>query len=126
MDNVTSAPARAFLGKTVRIVIDRPVGFVHCGTAYPINYGYIPNTTGGDGEEIDVYLLGVSCPVKSFVCRVIGIVYREDDCEEKLIAAPEGMAFSREEMEQAVYFQERFFKSRVETAEQQQFGAAGC
>lgn len=57
---------RSFLGKTVDILIDRPLGSVHpkyLNLVYPIHYGYIPGVLGGDREELDVYLLGVDTPV---------------------------------------------------------------
>ena len=110
---------RSYLGKTVTIGIDRPIGYVHqkkdgvCLT-YPINYGYIPGVLGGDGEELDVYLLGVDTPVETYTCRVIGIVYRRNDVEDKLIAAPEGRTFTTEEMAAAVEFQEKYYDSYVE------------
>ena len=111
---------RSYLGKTVTIGIDRPIGYVHrkkdgvCLT-YPINYGYIPGVLGGDGEELDVYLLGVDTPVETYTCRVIGIVYRRNDVEDKLIAAPEGRTFTAEEMAAAVEFQEKYYDSYVES-----------
>lgn len=37
--------------------IDRPIGTIHHGTVYPINYGYIEGLIAGDGEEQDVYIL---------------------------------------------------------------------
>lgn len=109
---------RSYLGKTVEIGIDRPVGYVHHKgektLVYPINYGYIPNVLGGDGEELDVYLLGVSEPLETAECRVIGIVHREDDVEDKLIAAPIGMEFTEEEMRAAIDFQEKYYRTCVE------------
>lgn len=109
----------SFLGKTVTIRIDRPIGYVHKKESYtltyPINYGYIPEVYGGDGEELDVYLLGVDMPVEEYTAEVVGIVYREDDVEDKLIAVPVGMKLTREQMETAVEFQEQYHKSRVET-----------
>ena len=30
---------------------------------YPINYGYIPGVLGGDGEELDVYVLGIDTKI---------------------------------------------------------------
>lgn len=103
------------LGKTVRIEIDRPIGYVHTKgektLVYPINYGYIPGVLGGDGEELDVYLLGVSGAVSEYTCKIIGAVIRKNDVEDKLIAAPEGMSFSEEEMYSAIYFQERYYDS---------------
>ncbi|MBE6554115.1 MAG: inorganic pyrophosphatase [Ruminococcaceae bacterium] len=114
------ALVEGYLGKTVQIGIDRPIGFVHekkDGTSltYPINYGYIPGVLGGDGEELDVYLLGVTSPVESYTARVIGIVFRRNDVEDKLVAAPEGMHFTAAEIAQAVHFQERYYDSYVET-----------
>ena len=111
---------RSYLGKTVTIGIDRPIGYVHekkDGTRllYPINYGYIPGVLGGDGEELDVYLLGVDTPVEQYTCRIIGIVYRRNDVEDKLIAAPQGVTFSAEQMARAVQFQEQYYDSYVET-----------
>ena len=111
---------RPYLGQTVDIEIDRPIGYVHRKGEktlhYPINYGYIPGVPGGDGEELDVYLLGVSEPVKSYRGRIVGIVYRADDVEDKLIMAPEGMTPTVAEMTEAVYFQEKYYDSHVETA----------
>lgn len=108
---------RSYLGKTVEIEMDRPVGSGHPKRAeivYPINYGYLPGVFGGDGEEQDVYLLGVDVPVESYTARVIAIVHRENDEEDKLVAAPEGMTFTREEIAQAVHFQEKYYKSVIE------------
>lgn len=111
------ALVNSFLGKTVDISIDRPIGSVHPkhdDIIYPVNYGYIPNVLGGDGEELDVYLLGVDTPVKEYTARIIGIVHRRNDVEDKLVAAPEGMSFTVEEIAEAVRFQEQYYDSEVE------------
>jgi len=96
----------SYLGKTVRIKIDRPIGYVHKKPGktlvYPINYGYIPGVLGGDGEELDVYLLGVDEPVEEFEGRIIGIVYRQNDVEDKLIMAPAGAAFDKKTIEKQI------------------------
>ena len=112
------AQVASYLGRTVRIGIDRPIGYVHekekYSLTYKINYGYIPGVPGVDGEELDVYLLGVSEPVEEYEARVIAIVHRENDVEDKLVAAPEGMAFTAEEIWEAVRFQEQYYDSHVE------------
>ena len=113
------AQVYSYLGKTVTIGIDRPIGFVHekkDGTklTYPINYGYIPEVLGGDDEELDVYLLGVDAPVEGYTCRIIGIVHRKNDVEDKLVGAPEGVSFTAAEMTEAVHFQEQYYDSYVE------------
>ena len=112
----------SYMGRDVHIVIDRPIGYVHkkekYSLTYPVNYGYIPGVTGGDGEELDVYLLGVEEPVSELDCRIIASVQRRNDVEDKLIAAPDGMSFTKDDMEAAVRFQERYYDSFIQTAEE--------
>ena len=106
-----------YLGKEVTIAIDRPIGYVHHKgektLTYPINYGYIPGVLGGDGEELDVFLVGVNVPVSTYTGRIIGIVYRADDVEDKLIMAPYGKSFTAEEIAREVYFQEKYYKTTI-------------
>ena len=108
---------RPYLGQTVTIGIDRPIGYVHRKgektLVYPINYGFIPGVLGGDGEELDIYLLGIDKPVSSFTGRIIGIVYRANDVEDKLVMAPEGVTFTAEEIAKAVYFQEKYYDTTI-------------
>lgn len=109
--------ARAWFGKTVRIMIDRPLGTQHPDhpdLTYAVNYGYLPDTVAGDGEPWDVYLLGVDKPMESYTCRIIGAILRENDSEDKLIAAPMGMEFHQAQIAEAVCFQEKFFKTKVD------------
>lgn len=106
-----------YLGKTVTIEIDRPIGYVHNKgektLVYPINYGFIPGVLGGDGEELDVFLVGVEKAVLTFTGEIIGIVYRADDVEDKLVMAPSGVRFTAEEIARAVYFQEKYYDTTV-------------
>lgn len=112
------AQVKSYLGKRVVIGIDRPIGYVHnksgYSLTYPINYGYIPGVLGGDGEELDVYLLGVSEPVEQYECRIIAIAHRHNDVEDKLIGAPVGMEFTKTEIENAISFQEQYYDTEVE------------
>ena len=103
----------SFAGKKVHIVVDRPIGYNHKGIIYPVNYGYIPGVFAGDGEEQDVYILGVSHPLREFDGIIIGAALRKDDVEDKLIAAPEGMTFSPGEMARAVRVQEQYFDPEI-------------
>lgn len=107
----------SLLGTKQMITIDRPVGHIHHTKGitlhYPINYGYIPDLIGGDGEEQDVYILGVAEPLERFEGRIIAAIRRADDNEDKLVAAPEGMRFTRQEIEAAVRFSEQYFDSTV-------------
>ena len=112
------AQVESYLGKKVVIGIDRPIGYVHrkenYSLTYPINYGYIPDVLGGDGEELDVYLLGVNEPVEEYECRIIAIAHRHNDVEDKLVGAPVGMRFTKKEIETSIHFQEQYYDTEVE------------
>lgn len=116
-DTLRTARVQAYLGKTVTISIDRPLGTAHPKRAeliYPINYGFLPGVPGGDGEALDVYLLGVDVPVRTYTAQIVGIVHRRNDVEDKLVAAPVGMHVSAEAIADAIRFQEQFFDSTIE------------
>lgn len=121
------ALVKSYLGKTVRIETDRPIGYVHkkenYSLTYPINYGYIPSVLGGDGEELDVYLLGVDKPEEEYIGKIIGIVHRENDVEDKLVMAPEGVIFTQNEVAELVNFQEQYYKTEIESIYQKSCGA---
>ena len=108
---------RKYLGKVVTVKIDRPVGARHPKRPwiiYPINYGYIEGEIAPDGEELDVYVLGESGPLESATGRIIAIVHRENDVEDKLVMATDGKPRTAEEIARAVHFQEQFYKSHIE------------
>lgn len=107
----------SFLGKTINVTIDRPIGSVHPkhdALIYPVNYGYIRDVIAPDGEELDVYIIGEDKPLEEFTGRVIAIVHREDDIEDKLVAVPEGMVFSVSDIKAAILFQEKYYISKIE------------
>ena len=45
--------SKSYIGKLVEVKIDRPMGSKHpkYGFIYPVNYGYVPNTISGDGDD---------------------------------------------------------------------------
>ena len=112
------------MGKTVDITSDRPIGHTHVTKGitlhYSLNYGYLPGITGGDGEEQDVYVLGVDVPLKTVRARIIGAIRRADDNEDKLVAAPERMRFSEEQIREATWFVEQYFDSTIWVPEELQ------
>ncbi len=103
---------KEYLGKILDIEIDREFGSKHPkhGFIYPVNYGYIPNTISGDGEELDCYLLGVFEPVKTFKGKCIAIVHRTNDDDDKLIIVPENKKYSNDAINALVEFQEQYFE----------------
>ncbi len=102
---------------TVKVKIDRPLGSFHPkhkDLHYSVNYGFVPGIFAPDGEEQDVYILGISEPLEEFEGELIAVIHRLDDVEDKWVVAPKGMSFSKEEIEKAVNFQEKFFKHKIE------------
>ncbi|MBR2372147.1 MAG: inorganic pyrophosphatase [Clostridia bacterium] len=104
------------LGKIVKVIVDRPLGTYHPkhkGIYYSVNYGYIEGITAADGEEQDAYILGVDEPIKEFNGKVIAVIHRFNDIEEKWVVAPEEASFTKDEIMQQVDFQEQFFKTKI-------------
>ena len=101
-----------YLGQIIKIEIDRSFGSKHPKHEfiYPVNYGFVPNTVSGDGEELDAYLLGVFEPVKEFEGECIAIIHRTNDDDDKLIVVPKGKNYSNDAIEALVEFQEQYFE----------------
>lgn len=104
------------IGDMVMVTVDRPLGSCHPehkGIYYPINYGYITGIAAPDGEEQDAYILGVNEAVERFTGKVIAIIHRLDDIEEKWVVCPENTTFTKEEIMERVRFQEQYFHSEI-------------
>lgn len=101
-----------YIGQIVKVKIDRPIKSKHpkYGFEYPVNYGYVPFTKSGDGEELDAYVLMIDEPLKEYVGRCIGVVHRINDDDDKLIIVPETCNLSDEEIEKSIAFQEKWFE----------------
>lgn len=112
MDKVNS---NDYLKKDVLVKIDRKLGSKHPkhGFIYTLNYGYIPNTISGDGEELDAYVLGVYEPIEEFEGKVIAIIHRTNDEDDKLVVAPKNINYSDDAIKALTEFQERFFNSII-------------
>lgn len=107
--------SREFLGKIVKVEMDRKMGSIHPkhGFIYPVNYGFIPHTISGDGEELDAYVLGVFAPLDEFEGRVVAIVHRTDDDDDKLVVCPDGKNYTDEQIDALTEFQEKYFKHEI-------------
>ena len=104
------------IGSTVKVIVDRPLGSFHPkhkDIYYPVNYGYVPGVIAPDGEEQDAYILGVNEPVAEFVGRVIAVIHRLDDVEDKWVVAPGNASFTAEEFMAQVAFQEQYFNTEI-------------
>ena len=107
--------SKPFLGKIVKAKIDRQLGTKHPkhDFIYPINYGFVPNTKAPDGDELDVYILGVDKVVEEFEGRCIAIIHRTDDDDDKLVLCSDGEIYSDEEIREYTNFQEQWFDSEI-------------
>ena len=96
---------RKYLGKQVSVTIDRPIGFHHetkgIHLHYTVNYGFLPG------------VIGVAEPVAAFTGRIIGVVRRKDDNEDKFVAAPVGVTLTAAEIQEQIWFVEKYFDSTV-------------
>lgn len=103
------------LGITVKVTVDRPLGSKHPkhGYVYPVNYGYVDGIIAPDGEEQDVYILGIDKPVAEFEGKIIAVIHRLNDNEDKWVTAPDGMSFSEEEIKDLLHFQEQYFETEI-------------
>jgi inorganic pyrophosphatase len=85
-------------GEPVKYEIDKDSGamfvdrFLHTAMFYPVNYGFVPHTLSGDGDPVDVMVVGrhgvaVGCVMRS---RPIGVLFMEDESgvDEKVLAVP--------------------------------------
>lgn len=105
----------SYIGQEVKVKIDRPLGSRHPkhGFIYPINYGYVPNTISGDGEELDCYVLGKSEPLQDFKGKCIAVIHRINDNDDKLVVVPEGQNSTDKEIKEQTHFQEQYFESEI-------------
>ena len=104
------------IGEMVTVTVDRPLGSYHPkhpDIYYPVNYGYVAGILAGDGEEQDAYILGVEEAVREFTGKVVAVIHRLDDVEDKWVVCPENAMFSKEEIMEKVWFQEQYFHSEI-------------
>jgi hypothetical protein len=107
----------SWLGQTVEVTVDRPMGSPHprhADLVYPVNYGFVAGTVADDGEPVYAYLLGIDAPVDKATGTVVAVIERGDDVEDKLVvAAPGSGPWGAAAITEAVHFQERWFDSHV-------------
>ena len=106
--------SKEYIGKKVKVKMDRPLGTKHPKHSfyYPVNYGYIPNTISGDGEELDAYVLGEFVPLEEYEGTVIAIIHRTNDNDDKLVVT-NGKNYTDEQIRAITEFQEQYFESEI-------------
>ena len=107
--------ATSYLNQVIEVYIDRQLGSVHpkWKFKYPVNYGYIKDVFAPDGEELDAYVLKVDKPLEKFTGRVVAIIHRINNDDDKLIVIPDGQSIADNEIEKLTEFQEKWFKHEI-------------
>lgn len=85
-------------GDPVKYELDKASGamfvdrFLHTAMYYPGNYGFVPHTLSGDGDPVDVLVVGrvPVMPGAIIRSRPVGVMIMEDEAgdDEKIIAVP--------------------------------------
>lgn len=113
------------LTKTGKLRLDQ---VLQHGFRFPGNYGFIPGTLGGDGDALDVLVLGRTAlkPKTIIKVRPIAIMYMKDSGErdDKIIAVrprSRKRMLTKSEQEKIAYFFKRYKRRHIEI---QGFGGA--
>ena len=101
------------IGSYVTVYIDRPIGYNHKGITYTQNYGYIKDFEALDGAYQDAYVIGEAKPLKEFSGRVVAVIKRLDDIEDKLVVSNGKKEYTNSEIEEYVEFVEKYFKHEI-------------
>ncbi len=85
-------------GEPVKYEVDKESGatvvdrFLHTAMFYPGNYGFVPHTLSGDGDPVDILVVGRVAVVPGAILRSrpVGVLVMEDEAgeDEKIIAVP--------------------------------------
>ena len=104
------------LNTEVKVFIDRKINSKHLDfpdIIYKVNYGHIENMLAPDFEFQDAYVLGIDEPIDFFIGKVIAIIHRKNDIEDKIIVANEKSIYSKEEIYEHIQFQEKYFDIEI-------------
>lgn len=84
-----SGPVKYEIDEEDLVRVDR---FLPVSMSYPCNYGFIPNTLGGDGDPLDILVLTRFPVVPGAIIdvKIIGVLSMEDEKgrDEKILAVP--------------------------------------
>jgi len=77
-------------GSKVKYELDKPTGMLrvdrvlYSSVHYPANYGFLPRSYCGDGDPLDILVLGTEpvMPLVMMEARPIGVMHMEDDGQD--------------------------------------------
>ncbi len=106
--------ANHLLNQTVDVIIDHPYGSHHPyrDSIYELNYGYIYNEE--NDTYINAYIYGIEEPLETYKGQVVGLIYHKEDNDIRLIVASPLLIINKDELIQAVGFEEQYYDTYIE------------
>jgi inorganic pyrophosphatase len=102
------------IGETYKVIVDIPVGSSHPDypdITFEVNYGYVDGVLAADGEAQYAYILGPKDAIEEFEGKLVAIIHRINDVENKWVIAKE--SYTKEEIFKQIEFMEKYFKVEV-------------
>lgn len=106
--------AQENIGKTFKVIINRPVGSEHPkykNHFYPINYGCVDNFV--ENKEIEIYIIDSIEPLNEAIVKIIGIVFRKNDDEIKGIGIVGKDDYTINDIKNHILFQEQYYDIEI-------------
>lgn len=110
---------KSLIGMELDALITRPIGTVHPrykDIIYEVNYGVVKDFELKDGKELKTYIVGESMPTElngTYHGKVLAILHRLNDENDRIIIAPIGRTLSDEEIISKTEFAEQYFVSEI-------------
>lgn len=110
---------KSLIGMELDAIITRPIGTVHPrykDIIYEVNYGVVKDFELKDGRDLKTYIVGESMPTElngTYHGKVLAILHRLNDENDRIIIAPIGRTLSDDEIISKTEFAEQYFVSEI-------------
>lgn len=104
----------SILGHKYRVLIKHPIGSEledNPDIKFEVNYGIVENEYDALGNPQEAYVLGIDRPLPFFDGRLIAIIHRTNDVENKWVIS--NIHYTKEEILEQVSFLEKYFNVEV-------------
>jgi hypothetical protein len=109
-----------YLGKSISVLVDRPIGSKDFGCVFPVNCGFIPINFYGKYVEMTTYILGVETPLHIYKGVAKAVIHRLDEDKDFLVVMPKEVEMTDQQIRQKVSFQEQNHKFEIYRCKTQQ------
>ena len=114
----------------VAVKVDHPLGSTdedNPSVVYPINVGYVINDKDLEFKPVTddqrVYLVGVDVAVDEYSGVLIAVARRRDDSGTVWVVAPENILYTKQQIEEMIYFKEQYYDSFIEMVDEEMWDA---